>query len=81
MCLINRFKHASITRKRETEPKTQIPLMGMEKLGTKGPLLLHYYNREPMFCLRFQLFRKKMILITGSFKEIQERGRRKENFV
>jgi hypothetical protein len=49
--LIDLSMHQS--QEKETKPKTQIPLMGMEKLGTKGLLLLHYYNREPIFSLRF----------------------------
>jgi hypothetical protein len=28
------------SQERETKPTTQIPLMGMEKLGTKGPAFI-----------------------------------------
>jgi hypothetical protein len=65
----------------KTTPTTQIPLMGIKKLGTKGSLLLHYYNGEPMFSLSFYLFRKIEILMIGLFRKIQEKERKGENFV
>jgi hypothetical protein len=34
------------SKERETKPRTQIPLMGMEKLGTKGPTFIGTITTE-----------------------------------
>jgi hypothetical protein len=54
----------------------------MKKLGTKGLLLLHYYNGEHR--VLFDLlapFRRKWIFIFGSLRKIQGEETEKRNFV
>ena len=45
------LKHAQLKRQKQTHNTN--PPKGMKKLGTKGSLLLHYYNGELEFSLSF----------------------------
>jgi hypothetical protein len=59
---IKRFKHASTERKPNQD--TQIPLMGMEKLGTKGPAFIASITMRTKFSLSF--FRNWILIGFGS---------------
>jgi hypothetical protein len=51
----------------------------MKKLGTKGPLLLHYYNGELRVLFELlALFRRRGILINWIVKRIQEEKIKRE---